>query len=92
MEIYIAMDKFLFGGIYDYGRRNRIDLNDTFTFLGFDSQNVKDFAEDMRKELKLSEDYKLIANLNMSLHSFLSRNCLYINQKLTRIEECITMT
>lgn len=78
-EFESTIQKFFFGGRYDFGRKNVVDLNDTFKFYGFDPLILTAFIIDFKKELNMPERFLVHAELNMKLRNFINKNILIIN-------------
>ena len=79
-DIYNIIYKFMYGGKYDFARKNNICMHLSFENVGFTQSALDNMIADLHAELKLPEHIKLIGCLNTTLRHFIRQNLLIINQ------------
>lgn len=82
-----AIRKFLFGGRYDFGRKNDVESNDTFKRLGFDNIILTQFLIDFKQELNVPVHYILHADIKMKIGNFIRTNTKVLNYQLFKEQE-----
>jgi hypothetical protein len=82
-----ALHKLLFGGRYDFGRKNDICYRENFRRYGFDNVILVQFITDFKRELNIPSDFVLLSDTNMKLSHFINANILAVNNQIFQIKK-----